>query len=39
MNNQHFGMGSAISILTILILVTMSAYYLRLVLKQEEDEL
>ncbi|MBZ4321648.1 carbohydrate ABC transporter permease [Streptomyces huiliensis] len=39
MNNQHFGMGAAISILTILILLALTAYYLRLVLKQEEDEL
>ncbi|WP_171167103.1 carbohydrate ABC transporter permease [Streptomyces sp. I05A-00742] len=39
MNNQHFGMGAAISILTILILIGLTAYYLRLVLKQEEDEL
>ncbi|MFI0736935.1 carbohydrate ABC transporter permease [Streptomyces sp. NPDC021100] len=39
MNNQHFGMGAAISILTIVILLALTAYYLRLVLKQEEDEL
>ncbi|MBA4865505.1 sugar ABC transporter permease [Streptomyces sp. PSKA54] len=37
--NQHFGMGSAISFLTILILLALTAYYLRTVLKQEEDEL
>lgn len=37
--NQHFGMGAAISFLTILILLVLSAYYLRTVLKQEEDEL
>lgn len=37
--NQHYGMGSAISILTILILLGLTAYYLRIVLKQEEDEL
>jgi N,N'-diacetylchitobiose transport system permease protein len=36
--NQHFGMGSAISVLTILILLLLTAYYLRIVLKQEEDE-
>ncbi|MEV5241370.1 sugar ABC transporter permease [Streptomyces cinnamoneus] len=39
MGSQHFGMGSAISILTIVILLALTAYYLRLVLKQEEDEL
>ncbi|GAA0470824.1 sugar ABC transporter permease [Streptomyces sp. NPDC046215] len=39
MGNQHFGMGAAISILTIVILLALTAYYLRLVLKQEEDEL
>ncbi|MEU8889646.1 sugar ABC transporter permease [Streptomyces sp. NPDC048442] len=38
MGNQHFGMGSAISVLTILILLLLTAYYLRIVLKQEEDE-
>jgi len=32
-------MGAAISILTIVILLALTAYYLRLVLKQEEDEL
>ncbi len=37
--NQHYGMGSAISFLTILILLGLTAYYLRTVLKQEEDEL
>ncbi|WP_189189332.1 carbohydrate ABC transporter permease [Streptomyces albiflavescens] len=37
--NQHFGMGAAISFLTILILLALTAYYLRTVLKQEEDEL
>ncbi|WP_435850387.1 carbohydrate ABC transporter permease [Streptomyces uncialis] len=37
--NQHFGMGAAISILTILILLLLTAYYLRTVIKQEEDEL
>ncbi|MEU4208904.1 sugar ABC transporter permease [Streptomyces sp. NPDC026206] len=39
MGGQHFGMGAAISILTIVILLALTAYYLRLVLKQEEDEL
>ncbi|MFC5718737.1 carbohydrate ABC transporter permease [Streptomyces gamaensis] len=39
MGNQHFGMGATISILTILILLALMAYYLRIVLKQEEDEL
>ncbi|MGW1073228.1 carbohydrate ABC transporter permease [Streptomyces sp. NPDC002537] len=39
MGNQHFGVGAAISILTIVILLALTAYYLRLVLKQEEDEL
>ncbi|MFC8669845.1 carbohydrate ABC transporter permease [Streptomyces sp. NPDC057199] len=37
--NQHYGMGAAISFLTILILLGLTAYYLRTVLKQEEDEL
>ncbi|MFJ6568434.1 carbohydrate ABC transporter permease [Streptomyces sp. NPDC091292] len=37
--NQHFGMGAAISFLTILILLALTAYYLRTVIKQEEDEL
>ncbi|MFD8938257.1 carbohydrate ABC transporter permease [Streptomyces sp. NPDC059578] len=37
--NQHFGMGAAISILTILVLLGMTSYYLRTVIKQEEDEL
>jgi N,N'-diacetylchitobiose transport system permease protein len=32
-------MGAAISFLTILILLALTAYYLRTVLKQEEDEL
>ncbi|MEU5423132.1 carbohydrate ABC transporter permease [Streptomyces sp. NPDC001407] len=39
MGNQHFGVGAAISILTIVILLALTAYYLRLVLKQGEDEL
>ncbi|MEV0849300.1 sugar ABC transporter permease [Streptomyces sp. NPDC049954] len=37
--NQHFGMGAAISVLTILILLGITSYYLRIVLKQGEDEL
>ncbi|MFC8346672.1 carbohydrate ABC transporter permease [Streptomyces sp. NPDC057280] len=37
--NQHYGMGAAIAVLTILILLVITAYYLRIVLKQEEDEL
>ncbi|MFJ6016219.1 carbohydrate ABC transporter permease [Streptomyces sp. NPDC092952] len=37
--NQHYGMGAAISLLTILIMLALTAYYLRIVLKQEEDEL
>ncbi|MEU4201769.1 sugar ABC transporter permease [Streptomyces sp. NPDC045470] len=37
--NLHFGMGAAISLLTIVVLLAMTAYYLRLTLKQEEDEL
>lgn len=32
-------MGAAISLLTILIMLGLTAYYLRIVLKQEEDEL
>ncbi|GHE01557.1 carbohydrate ABC transporter permease [Streptomyces alanosinicus] len=37
--NQHFGVGAAISFLTILALLIITSYYLRMVLKQEEDEL
>ncbi|MEU0807937.1 sugar ABC transporter permease [Streptomyces sp. NPDC005970] len=37
--NQHYGMGAAISLLTILVLLALTSYYLRIVLKQEEDEL
>ncbi|WP_448318299.1 carbohydrate ABC transporter permease [Streptomyces sp. CO7] len=37
--NQHYGMGAAISFLTIAILLVLTAYYLRTVLKQGEDEL
>ncbi|MFG3103426.1 carbohydrate ABC transporter permease [Streptomyces sp. NPDC048182] len=39
MGNQHFGRGAAIAVLTILIMLGLTAYYLRIVLKQEEDEL
>ncbi|MEU3250931.1 sugar ABC transporter permease [Streptomyces sp. NPDC006997] len=35
--NQHYGMGAAIAVLTILILLGITAYYLRLVLKQDEE--
>jgi N,N'-diacetylchitobiose transport system permease protein len=37
--NQHYGMGAAISLLTILAMLGLTAYYLRIVLKQEEGEL
>ncbi|MET8574605.1 sugar ABC transporter permease [Streptomyces sp. NPDC005012] len=37
--NQHFGTGAAISFLTILVLLVITGYYLRTVLKQGEDEL
>ncbi|MGW0786899.1 carbohydrate ABC transporter permease [Streptomyces sp. NPDC002911] len=37
--NQHYGMGSAIALLTIVILLLLTSYYLRIVSKQEEDEL
>lgn len=37
--NQHYGMGSAIALLTIVILLLLTSSYLRIVLKQEEDEL
>ncbi|MGH3313451.1 MAG: carbohydrate ABC transporter permease [Streptomyces sp.] len=33
--NQHYGMGAAISVLTILILLALMSYYLRLALRQE----
>ncbi|WP_405777310.1 carbohydrate ABC transporter permease [Streptomyces sp. NBC_00859] len=35
--NQHFGMGAAISFLTMIVLLVLTGYYLRTVLKQEED--
>ncbi|MFJ1745124.1 carbohydrate ABC transporter permease [Streptomyces sp. NPDC088116] len=37
--NQHFGMGSAIALLTIVILLVITSFHLRIVLKQGEDEL
>ncbi|WP_181766820.1 carbohydrate ABC transporter permease [Streptomyces albidus (ex Kaewkla and Franco 2022)] len=37
--NQHYGMGAAISVLTILILLALMSYHLRLAMRQEEDEL
>ncbi|WP_394430575.1 carbohydrate ABC transporter permease [Streptomyces sp. SGAir0957] len=37
--NQHYGKGAAIALLTIVIMLLLTAYYLRIVLKQEEDEL
>ncbi|MEW2438964.1 sugar ABC transporter permease [Streptomyces caniferus] len=36
--NLHFGMGAAISLLTIVVLLAMTAYYLRLTLRQERQE-
>ncbi|MER7154119.1 carbohydrate ABC transporter permease [Streptomyces lydicus] len=36
--NLHFGMGAAISLLTIVVLLAMTAYYLRLTFKQEQQE-
>jgi len=36
--NQHYGMGAAIALLTILIMIGLTAYYLRIVLKQEKEE-
>jgi len=35
--NQHYGTGAAISVLTILILLALMSYYLRIVLRQEEE--
>jgi N,N'-diacetylchitobiose transport system permease protein len=37
--NQHFGMGAAIALLTIVVLLILTSYQLRLTLKQEEDAL
>ncbi|MFG3252882.1 carbohydrate ABC transporter permease [Streptomyces sp. NPDC048172] len=36
--NQHYGAGAAISMLTILILLALMAYYLRIVLRQEDAD-
>ncbi|MEU5973294.1 sugar ABC transporter permease [Streptomyces sp. NPDC047315] len=36
--NQHYGMGAAIAILTIVILLFITTFHLRIVLKQEKDE-
>ncbi|NSC23805.1 sugar ABC transporter permease [Streptomyces albus subsp. chlorinus] len=36
--NQHYGTGAAISLLTILILLALMSYYLRLALRQEDDD-
>ncbi|MEU1626305.1 sugar ABC transporter permease [Streptomyces sp. NPDC020096] len=35
--NQHYGVGAAISTLTILILLALMSYYFRIILKQEDD--
>ncbi|MBY8888221.1 sugar ABC transporter permease [Streptomyces sp. PTM05] len=35
--NQHYGMGAAISTLTIVILLALMSYYFRIMLKQEDD--
>ncbi len=35
--NQHYGTGAAISMLTILILLALMAYYFRIILRQEDD--
>ncbi|MCQ4080297.1 sugar ABC transporter permease [Streptomyces sp. RB6PN25] len=35
--NQHYGMGAAISVLTILMLLVMMSYYFRIILRQEDD--
>ncbi|WP_405805500.1 carbohydrate ABC transporter permease [Streptomyces sp. NBC_01187] len=36
--NQHYGAGAAISVLTILILLALMSYYLRMALRQEDDD-
>ncbi|WP_369200115.1 carbohydrate ABC transporter permease [Streptomyces sp. PU-14G] len=36
--NQHYGAGAAISVLTILILLALMAYYLRIVIRQEDAD-
>ncbi len=35
--NQHYGVGAAISTLTILILLVLMSYYFRIILRQEDD--
>ncbi|MGW4898320.1 carbohydrate ABC transporter permease [Kitasatospora sp. NPDC004240] len=35
--NQHFGIGAAIAVLTILMLGALMAYYFRIILKQEDE--
>ncbi|MDH6116405.1 sugar ABC transporter permease [Kitasatospora sp. GAS204B] len=35
--NSHYGMGSAIAVLTILMLAVLMAYYFRIILKQEDE--
>ncbi|MFI9270441.1 carbohydrate ABC transporter permease [Kitasatospora sp. NPDC052896] len=35
--NQHYGVGSAIAVLTILMLAVLMAYYFRIILKQEDE--
>ncbi|GAA1229721.1 sugar ABC transporter permease [Kitasatospora nipponensis] len=37
MGNQHFGVGSSIAVLTILMLAVLMAYYFRIILKQEDE--
>ncbi|MGP3999881.1 carbohydrate ABC transporter permease [Streptomyces sp. 8N706] len=39
MGNQHYGMGAAISVLTILLLLALMSTYFRIVLRQEKEEL
>ncbi|WBB63213.1 sugar ABC transporter permease [Streptomyces sp. WMMC500] len=36
--NQHYGMGAAISVLTILVLMGLTSYYIRMALKQERED-
>ncbi|MCX4746810.1 sugar ABC transporter permease [Kitasatospora sp. NBC_01287] len=35
--NQHYGVGSAIAVLTILMLAVLMSYYFRIILKQEDE--
>lgn len=35
--NQHYGVGAAIAVLTIVILLALTGYYLRIILKQEDE--